>query len=186
MSHIILQSYFYNRSFQVRTPSSSYTPHPISSGVPQGSNLGPVLYIMYTAHIPIRTHISIYDHGTVIFSPSPNLKNTSHQLQEHLESAEEWCKKQTVKVNPAKCCHKRSLCQAVNTCNQQLPGDNELRTIKYIFKVESVKIVKLLPSILCLYFIFIANVHPLQKPWCILQTSNLYEFIIIISNYLQY
>lgn len=48
----LLESYLTNRKFQIHYGEATSAVKPISAGVPQGSVLGPLLYVMYTAEIP--------------------------------------------------------------------------------------------------------------------------------------
>jgi hypothetical protein len=49
---LLLQSYLHNRQFFVKIASTHHTLPPINAGVLQGSVLGPLLYLMYTADLP--------------------------------------------------------------------------------------------------------------------------------------
>ena len=50
-SYAVLTSYLSGRSQYVRTSATSSTPSAVLYGVPQGSVLGPILFVLYTADV---------------------------------------------------------------------------------------------------------------------------------------
>ena len=58
-THKLLESYLYDRKFAVRCNSAMSDDYVIRVGVPQGSVLGPTLYVLYTADIPTSNNIHI-------------------------------------------------------------------------------------------------------------------------------
>lgn len=80
---LLLKSYLSDRSFQVRHGQDLSELHPIQSGVPQSSVLGPVLYTLFTADLPIRRNIAAatFADDTAILAVHQNPKAASKNLQ---------------------------------------------------------------------------------------------------------
>ena len=77
------------------------------SGVPQGSVLGPFLYIIFTADIPQQnsTTINTFADDTAVLSRHTNLDIATANLQAHLDSIEKWTRKWRLKINENKSTH---------------------------------------------------------------------------------
>jgi hypothetical protein len=74
---------------------------PIKSGVPQGSILGPLFYLLYTSDIPAtaETTIGTFADDTIILSSHEHPETASEQLQHHLNLLDLWAKKWKIKIN---------------------------------------------------------------------------------------
>ncbi|KAH8298695.1 hypothetical protein KR018_006895, partial [Drosophila ironensis] len=55
---LLLESNLYNRVFSVRCNAATTGDYIIEAGVPQGSALGPCLYVLYTADIPTNEQLT--------------------------------------------------------------------------------------------------------------------------------
>lgn len=97
-----ISAYLTNRTFSVRVEKSFSTNHNVISGVPQGSVLGPVLYIIYTSDIPlhIASHHACFADDTKIFGCPFTNRNT---LQLDILSLEKWCVDWLLPLNFLKC-----------------------------------------------------------------------------------
>jgi hypothetical protein len=91
----ILQSYLQQRQLVVTYNNATSFPVQMSSGVPQGSVLGPFLYTLFTTDIPQQhsTIISTFADDTAILSRHINLNIATANLQTHLDSIENWTHK---------------------------------------------------------------------------------------------
>ena len=84
----ILKSYLQQRQLVVTHNVATSLPVHMTSGVPQGSVLGPFLYIIFTADIPQQnsTTISTFADDTAVLSRHTNLDIATANLQAHLDS----------------------------------------------------------------------------------------------------
>jgi len=104
-THKLLKSYLYNRVFAVLCNSSMSDEHNIEAGVPQGSVLGPTLYLLYTSDILTSGQLtmSTFADDTAILSRSKCPQQASAQLAAHLDVVEKWDSDWRIKVNEQKC-----------------------------------------------------------------------------------
>lgn len=108
----IIASYLHDRHFLVKFHEEQTTLTPITSGVPQGSVLGPIFYLLYTSDLPThpRTKISTFADDTAILASSSDARIASSHLQENVRQVEMWLKKWRMKANEKK----------INTCHIHL------------------------------------------------------------------
>ena len=77
---------------------------PVSSGVPKGSVLGPILFLAYINDLPeqVKSRVRLFADDTVLYlAISPTTK--SEVLQTDLASLEQWEKMLDLQFNPSKC-----------------------------------------------------------------------------------
>jgi hypothetical protein len=100
----MIRSYLGRRSYVVSVNNELSTPRNIPAGVPQGSLLGPFLFILYTNDIPIlkNTHISMYADDTAIISSSYSLKPIARKLEKSFINLNNYFKKWKIKINESK------------------------------------------------------------------------------------
>jgi hypothetical protein len=99
--YLILKSYLTNRYFQIKINKDETNYHLIEAGVPQGSLLGPLLYLIYTADIPTtnETNKATFADDTAILALDHNPIEASEKLQNHLNFLQQWLCKWKIKVN---------------------------------------------------------------------------------------
>jgi hypothetical protein len=105
--YLLLKTYLHSRYFQVKYSGSYSTCHEVLSGVPQGSVLGPLLYLIFTADIPTtdRTTIATFADDTGLLSVHTDPTVASQQLQNHLNVLQAWFDTRKIKINQAKSVH---------------------------------------------------------------------------------
>jgi hypothetical protein len=88
----------------MKRPIPNYT---VLSGVLQGSILGPMLYSIYTADLPITGHtlLATYADDTTILASHENPIEASRILQMSLDQLEEWLKRWRIKANETTSVH---------------------------------------------------------------------------------
>ncbi|VVC31270.1 Reverse transcriptase domain [Cinara cedri] len=129
--YLIIRSYLENRSYKIRY-DSSYSPHfSIKAGVPQGSDLSPDLFNIYTVDIPVTTNTNYADE-TAILCAKNDPDETSNCLQTHLDSIDNWATKWRIKINPDKSVYvpftlKRTVPPAVHLQGTQIPSSPNVK-----------------------------------------------------------
>lgn len=103
----ILESYLKNRYFRVKITNQYSNIRQIRAGVPQGSILGPVLYLLYTYDIPnaANTTIATFADDTAILSVGSSAKEAALSLQTAIDMVLNWTKKWRININNQKCAH---------------------------------------------------------------------------------
>ena len=102
--YIILKSYLENRYFLIKYREEYTSLHPLLSRVPQGSVLGPLLYLPYTADLP-NTADSItatFADDTAVLATHEDPAIATHRLQTNLNKIQLWLKKWRMKANETK------------------------------------------------------------------------------------
>ena len=105
----LITSYLTNRSQYITIGDHCSNPTPLTTGVPQGSVLGPLLFTLYTTPIghilsksPVSFHLYADDTQLYIsFSPSDSTANLS-VLSSTLDTIHSWLSLNRLSVNPAK------------------------------------------------------------------------------------
>ncbi len=77
---------------------------PVLSGIPQGSVLGPLLFVIYINELPktVKSTIYLFADDTKIFRSINNQEDTKI-LQEDLDKLQEWSNTWLLKFHPDKC-----------------------------------------------------------------------------------
>lgn len=132
--YLIMQSYIRDRSFRVKHQNVFTSLREIHSGVPQGSVLGPLLYLIYTADLPTsnQTVTATFADDTAILASHVDPVIASSILQRNLNMVQHWLKKWKIKVNETKSNHitfsmRRVNCPPVTLNSQTVPQTDEVK-----------------------------------------------------------
>lgn len=99
-----INSYLKNRKFSVKVGNTLSKEMDIQSGVPQGSIVGPKLYIIYANDCPTHPEVmsGIYADDKIYLASSLDSSKIVRLLNEQLELSNNWFRKWRVKINPDK------------------------------------------------------------------------------------
>lgn len=100
-----IESYLQNRSFFVVANGYKSSTYSITSGVPQGSHLGPVLFNIFVNDIPEYFKYSkpfLYADDLKVLKVVNTIRD-SEQLQKDLDHMAEWCRLNGMHLNTEKC-----------------------------------------------------------------------------------
>jgi len=99
-----IKDFLHNRSQQVLVENNVSHSLPVLYGVPQGSDVGPSLFIAYINDLPgsVRSRVRLFADDTIVY---PTLKShaSAQSLQEGLPNLELWEKEWSMEFNPDKC-----------------------------------------------------------------------------------
>ena len=84
--------YLSNHKFTVNLENSFSEVSSISYGVPQGSILGPLLFLIYVNDMPmaVKCNLFLYADDTCLVFPSKNVKDIEKQLNEDFTNIWDW------------------------------------------------------------------------------------------------
>lgn len=132
----LLKSYLNHREFETKVEDELSNRNKIQSGVPQGSILGPLLYVLYTSDLPTspQTTIGTFADDTAIFATEEDPRAAVLKLQEHLDQIGQWLKKWKIKANETKSTHitftlRKDQCPNISLNQVNIPQQN---IVKYL------------------------------------------------------
>ena len=101
-----IRSYLKDRQQQVVIGSATSIPCKVNSGVPQGSIVGPLLFVLFindiSDNISPGTNIALYADDTKIWREIHS-KHDNDILQKDINSLDAWAHKNKMKFHPSKC-----------------------------------------------------------------------------------
>ena len=99
-----------DRSMSVRIQTQNSTPRLVTSGIPQGSILGPLLFLLYTDDVDqiLEPSVSMYkfaDDMKIYHLYDPKTATSEYKpLQNCLNKLDSWCTQNHLPLNYNKCC----------------------------------------------------------------------------------
>ena len=99
-----IKSFLDNRSQTVVIEGKQSKTAPVSSGVPQGSVLGPILFLAYINDLPdnVTSQVRLFADDTVVYAAISRMDD-SLALQRDLDTLHLWEDKWDMEFNPSKC-----------------------------------------------------------------------------------
>jgi hypothetical protein len=103
----VLKSYISERLFRVKHKEEYSQIKEIKAGVPQGSVLGPILYLLYTSDIPHMDNavVATFADDTALVSVNNDIVSSTNALQLASDKLVSWTKKWRIKLNEQKSTH---------------------------------------------------------------------------------
>ena len=100
----IISSFLHNRNIQVKEGNNTSQKVLLEAGTPQGSILGPLLFLLYVNDVPITEPIKCTQHADDIgiYTCHKNKNYLQRILQRQINTLEEWCQKWFIKLNSKK------------------------------------------------------------------------------------
>ena len=98
-------SYLYGRSQRVKVNGSLSPYEVILTGVPQGSLLGPLLFLIFVNDLPLslkHTDSILYADDTVIYTKGKTAIEMAEKIKSDLVNLDTWCKQNNMLMNPTK------------------------------------------------------------------------------------
>jgi hypothetical protein len=132
----ILESYISGRLFRIKQGSRYSDLKEIKAGVPLGSVLGPVLYLLYTRDVTQTAHtkIATFADDTAIMAVGENIEEATVRRQQAIKVVNSWPKQWHIILNEIKSVHENFTNRKVGhiqvTINgNQIPHSN---MVKYL------------------------------------------------------
>ncbi|KAJ4427083.1 hypothetical protein ANN_24698 [Periplaneta americana] len=124
----ILQSYLCNRTFSVKYENIVSQVRSIQAGVPQGSVLGPYLYLIYVSDFPRDANLTTAQFADdVAILCKDSCEMAANKLQQFLHLVDIWCNKWKVKMNLSKSYKRKTENQSITLQGEEVSHAESVR-----------------------------------------------------------
>ena len=99
-----IQDFLSNRTQRVIINGTQSEDRTVTSGIPQGSVLGPILFVLYINDLPsrVKSEIRLFADDTKLFTRS-DIDGATDTLQEDLDLLQNWSEQWLLRFHPEKC-----------------------------------------------------------------------------------
>ena len=103
-AHSLIKSYLFKRQQFVSVNNASSSYKTINIGVPQGSILGPLLFLIYINDLPnaLLTKPRLFADDTCLFLENSTLTSLEYNCALEVSSLLDWCNANKIQINPQK------------------------------------------------------------------------------------
>ena len=112
----LFSSYLSDRSQLVKLGNTQSKALPVVSGVPQGSILDPLLFLVYINDISFQSqdlNIDLYADDSTMYESGYQLSEVQNKLQNNINYIVDWCKINNMSLNPIK-----TTCMIIGSSNK--------------------------------------------------------------------
>ena len=102
---VLLTNYLTNRKQKTKLFNSCSDLKPVNIGVPQGSSIGPTMFIVYINDLSaklVHSKVIMYADDTVLYFSDPNSKVLRKCFQRDLDRVQHWCSQNKLTLNVKK------------------------------------------------------------------------------------
>ena len=124
--HSWVKSFLKGRTQRVVVDGDQSSSAEVESGVPQGTVLGPLLFLIYINDLPdsVKSQVRLFADDCLLYRIIKSAED-QHTLQENLRSLEQWCAKWGMHLNSSKCevmtiCRRRNQLSCMYTINGEV------------------------------------------------------------------